>query len=170
MLLLISYWTVSVFWAIVWERLNIELELYVSIYISGACSASRENLIEFTRIISWTVFPSFPNPPLPSIPFKEPISGSPRGPPGPSVPFFLPISCAVRQKRVDIFTHLPCVNVEHGTPAKRAIILICARLWRQQGGSSLEANKAAVIFSVCGGSITVSEKKLYWMFAHRDES
>lgn len=47
---------------------------------------------------------------------------------------FLAISCAVGQKIADIFTHLPCVNVERGTSAEKAIILICARL----GGGSKE--------------------------------
>ena len=112
---------------------------------------------------------------LPQSPSKNHLlplraQGDHRGPLSP----FLAISCAVGQKRVDIFTHLPCVNVEQGTPVKRAIILICARLGgggrRDGGGSSLEANKAAVIFSACVGGITVRQWELYWMFAHQDES
>lgn len=82
------------------------------------------------------------------------------------------ISCAVGQKRVDIFTHLPCINVERGTSAKRAIILICyVEAAGGVGALSLEANKvAAVILSACGGGITVREQELCWMFAHQDES
>lgn len=39
------------------------------------------------------------------------------------------------------------------------------------GALSLEANKVtAVIFSACGGGITVREQELCWMFAHQDES
>ena len=95
------------------------------------------------------------------------------GPPGPLSPF-LAISCAVGHKRVDIFKHWPCINVERAIPANRAIIVICARLrssgWERGGGLSQEANKAAVIFSACGCGMTVSERELYWMFAHRDES
>lgn len=55
--------------AVVWDSLNIELGLYVSIYISGAVSmpgTTKEllNHIQFIRIISWIVFSS---PPKPSI-------------------------------------------------------------------------------------------------------
>lgn len=91
------------------------------------------------------------------------------GPPGPLSPF-LAISCAVGHKIVDIFKHWPCINVERAIPANRAIIVICAKKQRGGRGLSQEANKAAVIFSACGCGITVSERELYWMFAHRDES
>lgn len=166
--------------AVVWDRLNIELELYVSIYISEAGSASRAakqslNHIQFTRIISWIVFLSPPQPSSPSIPFKEPrpASGSPRGPPGPCVPFFGNFMRCRTKDSWHIHTFALCKCWAWNISGEGHYFDLCQARWRQQGGvgaSSLEANKAAVIFSACGGGIDVRELQLYWMFAHQDES
>lgn len=83
-------------------------------------------------------FPSQPSclPPTPAKIAVLPL-GAHMGATGPSAPppFFGNFMCcrAKKKKRLDIFKHLPCVNFECGTPAKKgAIILICARL----GGGS----------------------------------
>lgn len=93
---------------------------------------------------------------LPQFPSKSHVLplGAQRGHQGPLSPF-LAISCTVRQKRADIFTHLPFVNVEHCIPVKGAIILICARLgggsrrsWEGVGGRSGGEESCSRLLSV----------------------
>lgn len=128
--------------AIVWDRLNIELDLYVSIYISGAGSASRIakqsiNHIQFTWIISWIVFPSSPNPfPSPSISLKEPppASGSPKGPLGPFVPFFGNFMHCRTKKSWHIYTFALCKCRAWSTSEKGHYFDLCQAGWRQQEG------------------------------------
>lgn len=136
--------------AVVWDRLNIELELYVSIYISGTGSAPGAakqslNQIQFTRRISWIVFPS-PHVSLgsPSKSHFLPL-GAQLGHRGPSVPFLGNLMCCQTKESWHLYSHIHtfvCVNADCGILVKRAIILICARLGGgRRGGGFVSGGK-----------------------------